>query len=318
MLYIGALDGSEVYLGPVHVYRMTFEQAALSENEDRIAYRKNALGRKFKPSGERWYADNTREPIRDETLREGLVSIGAVVSLTGVPTTSSKPRYCLKKDFAELFNPLITGTELADSITRWQEANLSKSALTRLSLAGLGKKGSGGKVLVTFPDGETRKLSAGPSSEISKAVVEVFSKFFLEQPVVLWLSTSDDKVVARDDKVAASIGLKIESDKNLPDMILVDLAPEDPLLVFVEVVATDGAITDRRQTAIYAITDAAGFKRSQVSFVTAYLDRESAGFKKTAKSLAWSSFAWFVSEPEKIVILKDGIAYLSKLINIRK
>jgi BsuBI/PstI restriction endonuclease domain len=100
--------------------------------------------------------------------------------------------------------------------------------------------------------------------------------------------------------------LKIEADKNLPDIILADLGPTEPLIVFVEVVATDGAITPRRQQAIHALTDAAGFRRSQIAFLTAYRDRESAGFKKTVGQLAWDSFAWFVSEPGNIIAMHDG------------
>ena len=314
MLYIGAVAGSDIYMGPIHVYRMTHEQAALSEDADRMAYAQNVLSKKHVIEGRRWYADNTREPIRDESLREGLVQIGAVTSLTNLPTTSSKPRYSLKADFAQLFDPELTGEDLAKAISEWQNNNLSKSALTRLSLAKLGHKGSDDRILVAFPNGETRKLSAGPSSEISKAVIEVFALSFLEHPIVLWLSTSDNKVVAHDDEMAAKIGLKIDADRNLPDIILVDIAPDDPLLVFIEVVATDGPISDRRQRAIWEITDSAGFKRSQVTFVTAYLDRESTGFKKTNKGLAWGSFAWFVSEPEKIMVLKDEVTYLSKII----
>lgn len=315
MLYIGAIDGADNYMGPVHVYRMTFEQAALSKDTDRIAYRKNALGRRFVPEGRRWYADNTREPIRDETLREGLVQIGAVSALTDIPTTSSRPRYSLKADFARLFAPDLSGETLNGAIAEWQKRNLSKSALTRLSLAKLGHKTGTDKILVHFPNGETRNLSAGPSSEISKKVIETFATSFLEHPVVLWLSTSDDKVVARDDDMAAKIGLKIEADRNLPDIILVDIAPEDPLLIFIEVVATDGPVSDRRQRAIWEITDAAGFKRSQVTFMTEYIDRESAGFKKTVKGLAWGSFAWFVSEPEKIMMMKDDVTFLSKIVS---
>ena len=37
-LYIGAVEGSNVFLGPIHVYRMTVEQAALSNRTDREAY----------------------------------------------------------------------------------------------------------------------------------------------------------------------------------------------------------------------------------------------------------------------------------------
>jgi hypothetical protein len=90
------------------------------------------------------------------------------------------------------------------------------------------------------------------------------------------------------------------------------------LLVFVEVVANDGAITPRRQEAIYQLTDAAGFSRSQVAFLTAYLDREAAGFKKTSAQLAWGSFAWFMSEPDHVIALHDGGQKLSKIASLLK
>jgi hypothetical protein len=195
---------------------------------------------------------------------------------------------------------------LEKAIIAFQAKHLSKSALARTSIMRSGAIATRAGVLVTFPNGETRKLAPGPSSIISRAVVETFTKRFLKIPAVLWLSESGNKIVARDDQVAHAIGLKIESDKNLPELILADLGPSEPLIIFVEVVATDGAITPRRQDAIYAITDAAGFHRSQIAFLTAYLDRDSAGFRKTIAALAWNSFAWFVSEPENIVILRDG------------
>ncbi|MGH7403886.1 MAG: BsuBI/PstI family type II restriction endonuclease [Candidatus Rokuibacteriota bacterium] len=72
----------------------------------------------------------------------------------------------------------------------------------------------------------------------------------------------------------------------------------EPLLVFVEVVATNGAITAERQIALRAIATEAGYRSEQVAFVSALLDRDSQGFKKTASRLAWGSFAWFVSEPD--------------------
>jgi hypothetical protein len=236
-----------------------------------------------------------------------------VLTASDVPTTSSKPRYYLQGDFAKLFNPGLSDEALKLAISDWQQKHFSKSALTRISLAKLGQQNNNSDVLVTFPNSETRRLTSGPSSIISKAVIETFATLFLRNPVVLWLSTSDNKVVTRDDDVAAKIGLKIQADKNLPDIILVDLAPEHPLLVFIEVVATDGAITNRRQAAIYELTDNAGFERSQVAFVTAYIDRSSAGFTKTIKGLAWNTFIWFVSEPDKLIILKNGVFYLSDL-----
>jgi hypothetical protein len=214
-LYIGAVEGSGRYLGPVHVYRMTTEQAAKADNIDREHYAEAILKKNFRVSGTRWYADNTREPIRDETLRDGLVAVGAVVRREDLATTSSAPRYALKSEFAALFDPIVEGARLEAAITAFQAKHLSKSALARTSIIRSGAIASQAGVLVTFPNGETRKLAPGPSSIISKAVVEEFAKLFLHIPAVLWLSESGNKIVARDDQVANAIGLKIEPDKNL-------------------------------------------------------------------------------------------------------
>jgi hypothetical protein len=263
--------------------------------------------RKKHVPGERWYEDNTREPIRDETLRDGLVAIGAVIRRGDLATTSGSPRYVLKAAFAALFDPALAGADLEKAIAAFQAKHLSKIALARVSIVLAGAAASTTDVLVTFPNGLTRNLAPGPSSIISKAVVEVFAKRFLDHAAVLWLSESGNKVVMQDDKLASSLGLKIEPDKNLPDLILADLGSGDAMLVFVEVVATDGAMHQRRKEAILALTDAAGFSREHVAFVTAYADRESAGFRKTVAQLAWGSFAWFVSEPDQLLVFRDGV-----------
>lgn len=58
----------------------------------------------------RWYAENTREPIRDETFRVWK-EYGALLEDT-VPTTSSLPRYRLAKDFTDLFDPRLRAGEV--------------------------------------------------------------------------------------------------------------------------------------------------------------------------------------------------------------
>lgn len=113
-------------------------------------------------------------------------------------------------------------------------------------------------------------------------------------------------MVARDDELAKEIGLTIEADRTLPDMILLDLGPDQPLLVFVEVVATAGYVSEARQTALMAIATEAGFNGDQVAFVTAYADRNDTAFKNSVSELAWRSFAWFMSEPDHIIVLHRG------------
>ena len=145
-------------------------------------------------------------------------------------------------------------------------------------------------MLVTFPNGEIRDMERGPSSVISKAVVEEFAGRFLKQPGVIWLSESRNQVVARDDGLAQAIGLAIDPGRNLPDLILVDLGPAEPLLIFVEVVATDGPVNEARQGALMGIATEAGFREDQVAFVTAYEDRDAGAFKGSVSELAWRIF----------------------------
>ena len=306
-LYIGAVEGSGRHFGPVHVYRMTAEQAANANADSREAYNTAVLA-KQQVTGTRWYADNTREPIRDETLRDGFVSIGAVLRREDLPTTSGAPKYALRSDFAALFDPALDGQKLEKAIAEFQAKHLSKSAQARIAIMWTGAAGSSETVLVRFPNGETRQLAPGPSSMISKAVIEVFAPHFLQEPAVLWLSESGNKVVIRDEKIASAIGLKIEADKNLPDLILADLGPTDPLIIFVEVVATDGAVTQRRKEAFDNLANEAGFNRKQVVAITAFEDRQSTGFKKTVTQLAWGSLAWFASEPEHLVTFHRSLA----------
>ena len=75
----------------------------------------------------------------------------------------------------------------------------------------------------------------------------------------------------------------------------------------------DGQANWQAQARSAHVTDEAGFERSDIAFLTAYQDRQSSGFKKTMSGLAWGSFAWFASEPDKIVILWDGAVSSARL-----
>ena len=306
MLYIGAVEGAERWLRPDQVTRMTDAQAALAEDANRETWLTESMRPAAGNIEGRRYAANTREPIRDETLRAGLVRMGAVKEREGLPTTSPRPRYALAEEFACLFDPSLTGRALQTAIEEWQSTNLSAGALARVAIMRRGAVARQGRVLVTFPSGETRHMEPGPSSVISKALVEDFAPRFLEQPGVIWLSESGNQVVARDDRLAQEIGLTIQPDRNLPDLILVDLGPAEPLSLFVEVVATAGPVSEARLTSLMTTATEAGFREEQVAFMTAYSDRGDAAFKGSVSELAWRSFAWFMSEPDRILVLHRG------------
>lgn len=306
MLYVGAVEGEDVWIRPDQVTRMTNDQAGRASEQERLDWRRESLKSNKGEIPGRWYAVNTRESIRDDTIRSGFVANGVVVEREGLPTTSPAPRYALKRSFTDLFDPALLGHNFEKAVANWQADNLSAGALARVTLVRKGAIDDGDHILVNFPGGETRRMAPGPSSVISKAVIEIFAQRFLSIPGVVFLSESRNKVVTRDDDLARSIGLHIKAEKNLPDIILVDLGPKHPLLVFTEVVATDGPITEQRKKALSELATNAGFPSEHVVFVTAYLDRSEAAYKKTIDSLAWGAFVWFASEPNNLIRLYQG------------
>ncbi len=123
---------------------------------------------------------------------------------------------------------------------------------------------------------------------------------------VVFLSESGDKVVARDDLLARSIGLNLDYGRNLPDIILADVSVESPKVIFVEVVASDGPINEGRKEALQQVAESAGYDHSHIYFISAFMDRGASAFRKLVAEIAWGTFVWFVSEPDKLLIFKQG------------
>ncbi|MBL3598555.1 MAG: restriction endonuclease [gamma proteobacterium endosymbiont of Lamellibrachia anaximandri] len=320
MLYLGAIEGSEYWIRPDQVTRMTDSQSKKIYGTDRLPWKKESVRRipKDQPIVGRWYDVNSREGVRDDCLRNALAETKAVIVRKDLPTTSSAGRYALEIEFAELFDPDVKGEQLEELITSWSDKHISNSARFRQKLMQRAANVGEEEILVTFPNKETRRLAPGPSSIIAKAVIEDFAVRFLEAPAVVWISESANKEDRADRDIADSIGLKIESDKHLPDIILADVHVKHTLIIFVEVVASNGPINDQRKEALLQLVMNAGMDSSHAAFITAYVDREDKAFRKTFATLAWQSFAWCMSEPDKIIGLheqEEGIR-LQELISV--
>lgn len=302
MLYVDAIEGHG-WLRPNQVTRMSDGAAELREDGERRRWTEASLLRHGEIAG-RWYADNTREPIRDETLRYGLLTVGAVIERQGLKTTASTPRWALARDFADLF--VCAEEEFPDRLQEWRARHLTTGAIARLAAVQEGIAGGrAGEIVVTLPNRRTRILAPGESSVISRAVVEVFAPRFLKQPGVVWLSESSRRDEAADLRLANVVKLDISESRILPDIILVDLAAAAPRFVFVEVVSTDGPINEQRRADLTAILESGGHLATDAAFVTAFLDRSAAAFRRLASHIAWNSFAWFASEPERIILFRD-------------
>jgi hypothetical protein len=299
-LYIGAIEGTDRWFAPRHLYRMTEELSGVSAANARLAFYKKVP----KSSEGSWYADNSREGARDEGVRQGLIPLNAFVKRQGVNTTSSKGRYAMHPDFAALFDPSLTGAGLTAAITTWQGRYLTGAARARAALAGtMDDEG----ITVHHPQGGSTVLPPGESPLITKAVVEEFAKRFLAKPAVVWISDSAIKKFS-DEKLNQVLKIELDVASLLPDVVLVDLAKPGLRFVFVEIVSSDGPVTEQRKAGILKLLGASsmGYTPEDAVFVTAYRDRGAKPVPKAIRELAWGSFAWFMSEPDNLVQLHDG------------
>jgi hypothetical protein len=218
-----------------------------------------------------------------------------------VATTSPKPRYALQRAFADLLSPALEGEDLEREIESWKQQHLSSAALGRLALLRRGVAEDSEAVIVHLPNGESRRLAAGPSAVLTKDVVEQMAPRFLAQPAAVLISESARKIGYEDRELLGVLGLEIDASRALPDLVLVDLDGDDARLVFVECVITDGPIDQRRKQELEELAAASGFEDERIFYITAFSDRADRVFRSVAATLAWGTFAWFASEPDCLV-----------------
>lgn len=317
MIYVGAVtpeysDALEVgwrYVRPTSVLWFNDEVFKLrAADADRNAWweadkvasvarrRTKALMETWNVSTEQWYENNNREGLRDETFRHWRTQ-GAVLERTDLDTTSSQGRWILRRSFAELFNPDLQADELAEAIELWSQQNMSTSGKMKASLARARTRGAT-SVEVTLPDGTHRALNPGNSSLLIKGVIEGWAALRLESPMVLTISESGDKIFLADAARLAEIGIHISVSRLLPDALIVNLGDDVTEFWIIEVVATDGPITEERKGKFLSWAESQGIPPESCRFLTAFLSRNDPAAKKQLKHLAAGTYAWFLDEPE--------------------
>lgn len=307
-LYGGFIADAGRFFRPSTVIRFSLEQAARCSDFDRMVWLGTCHTPGHKSFGQQWYADNTRETLRDDYIRNRAVPMGFIEKLEGVAPSSPAPIYSLAEHFADLFSPDLFGPALDAAIANWREEFLDPIALKRMRLVSSGIFGRDGDVFVTLPNtGQTLRLPAGDTSIITKDVIEILAEKKLVRPVVVHLSMSDIKMRPELASNAESVGLAIDPKAELPDIVIADVPPKSNqlYLYFVEVVHSDGPITELRKKALLHIAEKAGIPERNVVMITAFNDRSAAPFKKRFSELAAGSCVWFRTEPHLFIRIGD-------------
>lgn len=309
MMYVGAIGGINP-IRPATAYWMGGAVAARRDDSVRVGYYSAALrserevlkfckGAGF-DRGETWYAQHTREPLRDQTLRSWK-DHGVILTDESVKTTSSKPRYTLDPDFAKLLDPALVGEELGRAIKAWQDKAFDPVALSRVDAARKKAKSEVGVLVRLPPDGKERELSTGESSWILKGVIEEFCPRVMQEPRILFISQSEEKARPEDIAFLKKIKMPLDAAKLLPDCLIVDLAEDRGHFWFVEAVATDGPITESRKKEFVEWAAKGGLSPEKCRFLTAFEGRGYGPAKAALPKLAKHSYTWYLDEPDMLL-----------------
>jgi len=190
-LYVGAIDGANP-IRPTTALWMCDTAAQRSDPDERRTWYRAALRNRrqvealiasWGATHAPWYADNSREPLRDEVFRLW-AQLGAIRRDESKPTSSSAPIWSLAGPFAALFNPDLTDDALSGAIASWQHNHLGTVGRARTEIA---RKREATKHAVTMqlPSGEQRALHPGDSSLILQGVIEIVAPRLLDEPAVL-------------------------------------------------------------------------------------------------------------------------------------
>jgi hypothetical protein len=270
--------------------RDAWRQAALgSSGKDRLRELQSEWEIPFDP----WYADNTREPLRDETFSLW-GQHNALIERPGLPTTSSKPRWALAAHFADLFDPSLEDVE--EACEQWRDDHMNPSARIKADVARRRAQHTH-QVEVELPNGTTRQLAPGDTSLIIKGLVEEWSPSRLADPVVLAISEPGEKLPPADRDQLTTLGVALDVSNLLPDVLIADVGANPPEFWIIEVVATDGPIDEHRRGLLLEWASEQNIDPDHCRLLTAFLSRNHAAAKRRLKDLAVGTHAWYLDEP---------------------
>lgn len=254
-----------------------------------------ALERSWGLTFRQWAGDNSREPLRDETFRSWKEH-EAIRERLDIPKNSPNGHWVLTAPFADLFDPDLRDTAFEEAVDRWQGEHMSSGARIRADTHRRREQNAAG-IEVRLPDGKVRSLEFGPSSKILKAVIEQWAPRRLEEPEVLALSEPGDKVP--DRARLSTLGIILDAGSLLPDVLIVDVGPAEVVFWIVEVVATDGPITEERRRELRQWAADQRIDPDSCQFLTAFAGRNTPPARRRLKDLAVGTYAWYADEPDR-------------------
>lgn len=228
--------------------------------------------------------DDIRRKNLDYLVEAGLVVPSA--RREGASTNDGTRGYAITKDAASLLHGY--------GSSKWP-ALVIQFRKTHASLTTALQRPANKRIVeVTFPDGQTVLLSAGPHNRFQKSVIEEFLPRFAKKPRILYLGDTAKKDLVVDRPRLESLGLDLNQHDRLPDIIVQDEARN--WLFLIEAVHSSNPVSPLRHLVLERLT--AKCKLGKV-FVSAFEDLKS--FAKWAPGISWETEIWVADNPTHMI-----------------
>ncbi len=246
---------------------------------------------------DRNYAENTRETVRDESVKP-LVSAGLLKHNPDQPdraVNSPKSCYQVAADALAL---------LRTYRSRNWTAQLKAFKTQHQTLAAkYAQERDMHRIPLRAKPGLKLTLSAGKHSDLIREVIETFAPSFVPGGELVYVGDTGAKWGYFDSALLAKLGVQVAPHGKMPDVVI--YCSEKNWLILVEAVASSGPVDGRRHAELSTLF--AGCSAGLV-FVTAFPDRGEL-MRKFLSVVAWETEVWCASDPTHLIHF-NGVRFL--------
>lgn len=235
------------------------------------------------------YAENTRESVRKYSVKQ-LVSAGVLLhnpDKPDRPVNSSANCYQVEKGALELLKKY--------GSTQWEISlpdYLEKRGTLAEQYALIRDRH---RVPVRVKEGQEIKLSAGPHSDLIRAIIEDFGSNYVPGGELVYVGDTGAKWGYFDNQLLSSLDIQIDQHGKMPDVVVYDR--DRNLLILVEAVTSGGPIDSGRHD---ELSELFHHSTADLVYVTAFPDRGDV-FRKFLSIVAWETEVWCASDPTHII-----------------
>ena len=243
------------------------------------------------------YAENTRETVRDESIKP-MVAAGLLLRNPDQPDRAvNSPKNCYQIDEHALSMLRAFGGK------QWRVESAAYLSGSATLAARYANERDLQRIPVKTKDGKVLRLSAGAHSALIRDIVMEFAPRFVPGGELVYVGDTGVKWGYFDRALLESLGVQVTHHGQMPDAVI--YYREKNWLILAEAVASSGPVDGRRHVELAKLFNGSS---AGLVYVTAFPDRGTV-LRKFLSVVAWETEVWCASDPTHLIHF-NGVRFL--------